>query len=376
VAAPADVSSAGASPPARKYVTPGVPARPRNRRGARRVMPLLLLLVVAALAYLAIQLFQPFGDGDGHGAVAVRIPEGATADEIADLLEEKGVVKSSFFFNLRTRIDGKRDALKAGPFNLRQDMHYGAAIAAITKTPPPPKTIKVTVPEGLSIRETVPLVTSAGLRGSYLKAACAASARKLGAPRSAACPEGFLFPATYELKPRGTAKSLVAQQLSAFGDTFKGVDLTRAKRKNLSRYDIVTIASMVEREASADADRALVAGVIYNRLKRDMPLGIDATIRYERKNWSRPLRVSELERDTPYNTRLHTGLPPTPIGNPGLKSLQAAANPSTKPYLFYVVKPCGNGVHAFSSTEAQFQRDVDAYNAAREKRGGKDPSRC
>jgi uncharacterized YceG family protein len=149
-----------------------------------------------------------------------------------------------------------------------------------------------------------------------------------------------------------------------------------AKRKNLTRYDVLTIASMIEREAQLDRERPLVAAVIYNRLSQGMPLGIDATIRYETRNWSRPIRVSELEADTPYNSRLNTGLPPTPIGNPGQKSIEAAANPARKDYLFYVVKPCGEGEHAFSSTDAQFARDLEKYDAARAARGGKSPANC
>ena len=129
---------------------------------------------------------------------------------------------------------------------------------------------------------------------------------------------------------------------------------------------MLIIASMVEREAQLDKERPLVAAVIYNRLKDGMTLGIDATIRYYENNWARPLRVSELERDSPYNTRLNRGLPPTPIGNPGLASIKAAANPARKDYLFYVRKPGDSGEHAFSSTDAQFQRDVAKYQASRE----------
>ena len=116
--------------------------------------------------------------------------------------------------------------------------------------------------------------------------------------------------------------------------------------------------------------------MIYNRLKDGMPLGIDATLRYELKNWTDPLKVSELEADTPYNTRTNTGLPPTPIGNPGLASMQAAAAPANVDYLFYVVRPCGNGAHNFSATDAEFQQDVAEYNAKREELGGKSPVTC
>jgi uncharacterized YceG family protein len=152
--------------------------------------------------------------------------------------------------------------------------------------------------------------------------------------------------------------------------------MSYAKKKNLSRFDVVTIASMVEREASLDRERPLIAAVIYNRLKQGMPLGIDATIRFATRNWTRPLRVSELNIKSGYNTRTHQGLPPGPIGSPGLASLKAAAHPARVKYLFYVVKPCGDGAHAFSSTDAQFQKDVAKYNSARAKKGGKSPSKC
>jgi uncharacterized YceG family protein len=152
--------------------------------------------------------------------------------------------------------------------------------------------------------------------------------------------------------------------------------MTRAKRRNLDAYDVLIIASMVEREARVAKERPLIAAVIHNRLREGLPLGIDATIRYATGNWSRPLRQSELERDTPFNTRLHQGLTPTPIGNPGLSSIRAAANPADRDFLYYVVKPGTCGEHAFSSTEEQFQQDVQRYNEAREAAGGNSPTTC
>ena len=133
---------------------------------------------------------------------------------------------------------------------------------------------------------------------------------------------------------------------------------------------------MVEREASVAEDRPLIASVIYNRLKVGMPLGIDATIRYATGNWTEPLKVSELAIDSPYNTRTNASLPPGPIGNPGLDSIKAAANPANTDYLFFVVKPCGEGEHAFSETDAEFQADVDRYKAERAAQGGQSPTEC
>jgi UPF0755 protein len=259
-------------------------------------------------------------------------------------------------------------------------MPYKDALAALTEAPKSAPTIDVTLPEGPSRRELAPRVKAAGVRGSYVTASESSKLlrpRSYGAPKGTKGLEGFLFPDTYQLRSRtATSKALVNLQLRQFKKEFAQIDLTRARRSHLSRYDVLIIASMIEREAQVPKDRRLISAVIYNRLQRRIPLGIDATLRYRLNNWSKALRESELNIDSDYNTRRRLGLPPTPIGNPGLASLQAAADPAKAKYLFYVVKPCGNGAHAFSSTDAQFQKDVAAYNKARDKRGGKDPSHC
>jgi UPF0755 protein len=367
---------------------PGAPGMPphRNlgvqktrRRWLRRVIVLLVVLGLAAIAVAGFMLYQPF-HGQGYDAVVVKIPEGSSAGEIGDLLASKGVVESGFFFALRARLGGDRGKLRAGTYTLKRSMPYKDALAALTQAPTAAPTIDVTLPEGPSRRELAPRVRQAGVRGSYVKASersSLLSPRKYGAPKATKGLEGFLFPDTYELRSRtATAKELVGMQLRTFKREFAKVDLKRARRKHLSRYDVLVIASMIEREAQVPRDRRLISAVIYNRLQKGMPLGIDATLRYRLNNWSKALRESELNIDSDYNTRRRIGLPPTPIGNPGLASIQAAADPASAKYLFYVVKPCGNGAHAFSSTDAQFQKDVAAYNRARDKRGGKDPSHC
>jgi len=139
---------------------------------------------------------------------------------------------------------------------------------------------------------------------------------------------------------------------------------------------VITIASMVEREAQLARERPLIAAVIYNRLHEGIPLGIDATVRFGTGNWIAPLTRSQIAIDSPYNTRMRGGLPPGPIGNPGLASLRAAAHPARVPYLYYVVKPGRCGEHAFSSDFAQFQRDQQRYSAAREAAGGRSPTSC
>ena len=326
------------------------------------------------MLYLVNALFQPLAD-DGSGDVQVTIPANSSASDVADILEREGVVDSAFFFEVRTRL--ANEDLQAGTFTLQEGMPYGDAIKALSETPAAPRTVKITIPEGRARRETAPLVRKTGLSGSYLAASEKArgfSTRKYGAPRSAPSLEGFLFPATYELEPDASSRDLVAKQLETFEREIDKVSMRRARQRNLSTYDVLIIASMIDREATLDKERRLVSAVIHNRLREDMPLGIDATIRYATRNWTRPLRQSELAIDSPYNTRRRIGLPPTPIGSPGLASIRAAANPANVDYLYYVVKPNGDGAHNFSSSDAEFQRDVEAYKRERAARGGKDPS--
>jgi UPF0755 protein len=356
----------------------GVPSRSR-RRWARRIIALAAVLLVAGIVVVAVLLFQPF-HSKGYDAVVVTIPPGSSTAQIGDLLAKKGIVDSGFFFEIRARLGGDRGKLRAGTYTLKKSMSYSDALAALTAAPKAAPTVRITLPEGPSRTELAARVKQAGIRGSYVAASAQSgllNPRDYGAPKGTKTLEGFLFPDTYELaSSTATSKRLVSQQLKTFKRELAKVDLKRAKQRNLSRYDVLIIASMIDREALVPKDRRLISAVIYNRLRRGMPLGIDATLRYRLNNWSRPLKQSELNMTSAYNTRKVQGLPPTPIGNPGLAALQAAANPANVKYLFYVVKPCGNGAHAFSSTDAQFQKDVAAYNEARNKRGGKDPSRC
>jgi UPF0755 protein len=359
--------------PPRRVPSARRPAPRRPTRGGywrRRIGALLALVAIGAALYAINATFQPF-HGDGTGAVRVMVPAGADAGQIGDILAARGVVASGTFFELNATLTGRRDSLRSGRYTLRHDMSNGDAISALEKGPKVRvvPTVNVTVPEGLSFREAAPLVDKGPLTGKYLKAATDRKVlrrvRRMGAPKGTDTPEGFLFPATYTLVEGSPARDLVAKQLNAFRARMGRLDLKYAKSKNLTRYDVLIIASLVEREAQLDRERPLIASVIYNRLKSGTPLGIDATIRYETRNWQRPIRVSELEADTPYNTRLRRGLPPTPIGNPGLKSLKAAAHPAKTDYMFFVRKPGKSGEHAFSKTNAEFVRDVARYQASR-----------
>jgi UPF0755 protein len=361
------------APAAPRLRPPATPRTGGGRHWGRRIFMLVVLVVIAAGLYAANKTFQPF-HGEGEGTVAVTIPEGADAGEIGTILADAGVIDSARFFELNATINGDRGELRPGKYTLKRGMSNGDAIAALQVVPEGPKpveTVDVRLLEGPSRKENAPVVDdSKKVKGSYARASSSKSTlrriRELGAPRGTKTAEGFLFPATYTLPEGSTANRLVKEQLDAFEENFAEVDMSYAKKKNLTRYDVIIIASMIEREAQLARERPLVSAVIYNRLNEGMTLGIDATIRYATNNWQRPIRVSELETPGPYNTRLNRGLPPTPIGNPGLASLKAAAKPANKKYLFYVRKPGKSGAHAFSSTDAQFERDRQRYQASRE----------
>jgi UPF0755 protein len=351
---------------------------PRDGTGGRRwggvVALVLVVLIVGGAAWFANALFQPFA-GDGDGSVRVRIPEGATLGDIAELLEREGVIQSASFFELRARIAGRSGNLRPGPYELREDMPYLLVLDQLEEGVPP-NVVQVTIPEGRSRAEVAPTVRR--LRGNYVRATRrhpALDPREYRAPRNATL-EGFLFPATYELKKGQPVRRLVREQLEAFERNFDKVDMSYARRRNLTPFDVLTIASLVEREAAVASERRLVASVIYNRLRDGIRLDIDATTRFVTGNWEEPLKVSELQNPDPYNTRVHYGLPPGPIGSPGLASIKAAARPAKSDYLFYVVAVCGNGKHKFAETNAEFEQYVAEYNQAREERGGKSPSNC
>jgi UPF0755 protein len=365
--APPGVDGDGRPPP--RGPRPPRPPRP----GARLLALGALGLLVGALVWFLASLFQPFA-GDGHGTAVVRVPKGAGVSDIGDLLASRGVVSRSFFFELRARLGGDAGDLKPGTYRLRHDMSYGAALDALTKGPST-AIVTLTIPEGRSRREVAGIV-GRSLTGRYVAASRHShllDPRRYGGRRARDL-EGFLFPATYELKRHRPVSLLVNEQLITFKRELPKVNMRFARSKNLNAYDVLTIASMVEREVQVPRERPLVASVIYNRLHAGMPLQIDATVRFATHNWTRPVRRSELRDPSPYNTYTHPGLPPGPIGSPGLASIRAAARPARTRYLYYVVKPGGHGAHAFSSTSAGFERDLKRYNQARARRGGRAPN--
>jgi UPF0755 protein len=343
--------------------------RPPKRSGPywrRRILALALVLVGALVAWFLVAFFQPppFDPGDGSGEAIVTVPEGATASEVADLLTKNDVVSNGTLFEWRLKLAGESDKILPGRYVLAHNMSYGTAIDRLTSSG---GQVTVTIPEGEDRAQIAATVKNLGLSGDYLAASKTFKGfdpNKYGAkdPKSL---EGFLFPATYELDPGASVDQLISEQLQAFQQNIAGVDMSYAKSKNLTIYDVLTIASMIDKEVQVASERPLVAAVIYNRLHRGMPLGIDATTRFQFHNYTGDITASQLRSPSPYNTRINAGLTPTPIGNPGLDAIKAAAHPAKVNYLYYVLKANGNGQHCFTASGSEFNQLVAAYNAGR-----------
>jgi peptidoglycan lytic transglycosylase G len=243
-------------------------------------------------------------------------------------------------------------AVWAGWTALKSDSN---SAPAPTTTVAAPKQVRITLPEGLTVAQMARAADAASpgitARGYLLQARRQPVPAGFGKPTS---PEGFMFPDTYFVYEKEPAAALVEKQLENFRTKWATVDMTYARSKNLTNYDVLTIASMIEKEVVVPRERALVAAVIYNRLHLRMPLGIDATLRYGLNiPPTQAITESQLASSSRYNTRKFRGLPPTPIANPGLASIQAAAHPAKVDYLYFVRKPdCRS--HFFTASVERF----------------------
>jgi UPF0755 protein len=248
------------------------------------------------------------------------------------------------------------------------------AATAVAATPAPSPSFGVLFSEGMTARQMTGRVAAVRtiaitkrhvrpvLTGTSYAAALATVPTPSGfAGAKRGNLEGFLFPSLYRFGASTTATELIGQQLQAFSSNWKKVDLSAARARGTTPYQVLIVASMVERETVAPEERPLVAAVIYNRLAKGMPLSIDATIRYGLGiPGTSALTKAELAKDTPYNTRLHTGLTPTPIGNPGLASMRAAAQPANVDYLYYVRMP-DKKHHFFTADDKEFCQKAAEY---------------
>jgi UPF0755 protein len=336
----------------------------QRRRGLKGLVALLALLLVAGgLAFSAFHYYSWCQQASGpRTPLTFTVREGASGSEVADALHERGVLRCGMVSGWLLRRDGLEEEIRAGTYRLTTNMTPDAAFRVLS-SPPVVKTVRLTIPEGYRLTQIAERVRQElGIpERAFLEDATSGDwMLPPYLPKRAATTEGFLFPATYQFTKDGTtADDVIWRLLEAFKVETKDLPWRDARKLGVSRYQAVVIASMIEKEAKVERDRPLIASVIYNRLERHMPLGIDATLLYDDPTPDGALSESDLTYDSPYNTRLHRGLPPTPIASPGLPSLEAALEPANTDYLYYVL--CGpDGHHRFAVTYQQHLRNVQA----------------
>ena len=346
----------------------GSAASPR-RRGRRRLAGLAVLVVLALAVGIGVGAVRAyFSPGEVGAEVKVTIPEGSSLKQIAAILADHGVVEHASLFVYKVKDDGHESDFKPGTYTLRVNEPYDRLVALLLKGAAPP-TIDVTLPEGLMITEQAQRIAEAVPGFDPVQYARIAkedpSAVKVEGYEAGTTLEGLLFPATYQVREKIKPRAFIDLQLAALRENLDKVDMTRARKANLTEYDVVIIASLIEGEARVADERDLVAAVIWKRLREGMLLQIDAAIQYALGERKPELTYDDYKVESPYNVYKYAGLTPTPINSPGLAAMQAAANPARVDYLYYVARADGSGRHYWSNDYDQFLRDKEraAQNA-------------
>lgn len=321
------------------------------------------VIVFALGGWWVLKQIDPGGAGE---EVAITIPAGATTAQIANLLEREGVVTNATVFQYYVRWRG------AGPFDagiydgMRKRSRMDDVIDRLESGPLPPAITQIVIPEGMWLKDISAKILDTFPNMNELELLAAlTSVRSKYQPDDSTELEGLLFPATYAVQEgdESDEQKLVRQMVAAFDEVGDEIGLGLAPfvlegaagSRVISPYEVVIVASMIEREARVPDERPMVARVIYNRLREGMTLGIDATVLYALGEHKDVLTRSDLEVDSPYNTRRYGGLPPTPIASPGKASLEAALNPAEGGWLYYVISD-EDGRHFFTDSFSEFER--------------------
>ncbi|WP_166175716.1 endolytic transglycosylase MltG [Rubrobacter tropicus] len=333
--------------------------RKRRSNWGPTVLGVLLLAGALGAVYLIYtSAFAGGGDDEAEGPAQVEVVKGDTLSTVATKLERAGVISSAFVFKVEARVDGRDTTVKTGRYTFQPGADADEILSKLTAGEAVP-TIAVTVPEGLTLSETARTVAE-GTDISAGKFEAAARRTDYGyaflQDSRAQTTEGYLFPRRYDFEKGVTAPQVVDRLLGQYLLETEGLDIAGAReRLGLTEHELVTVASMIEKEAANAEERPVIASVIYNRIRKDMPLQIDATIQYALKRPKENLSYSDLEIESPYNTYENEGLPPGPICSPSLQSLRAALEPAQTNHLYYVLK-AGGEEHFFTNDYDEFLR--------------------
>ncbi len=334
-----------------------------------KIITLLLILILSMSSGFASSCFLDTGIPDNETEVSegieveVIIVEGMTLDQIAAVLEDNQVVDNGFMFRLYVQQKGKEKSLVPGTYNLLTGSEYGEVMDELSSGPVI-IIFTVAIPEGYIISDIVERFSSElpFIDIDEMLLAVNADNYNYDYIENDESLEGYLFPKTYEVTMDYNAHDIVDMMLAQYRYETGDLDYADPENNGFSKYDILKIASMIEREAYIPEERELISAVIHNRLNIGMPLGIDATLTYFLEKWDELLTVSDLETDTGFNTRLYAGLPPTPICNPGLAAITAAIKPADVDYLYFVVTDSQTHEHSFTNNYDEHINNINNAN--------------
>jgi UPF0755 protein len=344
----------------------------------------LLFLMAAGAGSVLLYVWNGLKPTAAGEPVQIEIPKGISANRTADLLEQNGIIRNALLFKYYLQMKDQGDHFQAGLYEMRPGMTNDEIIAMLNegRTVKPP-TFRFTIPEGYTIEKIADKLEAEGLidKAAFLKLADSAEAR-VWSSAAASVPndeqlvhplEGYLFPETYEMEASSTEadilKRMMAEldrKLDQLPDNWQDI----LEERNMTLHELLTVASLVEREVAVAEERPIVASVIYNRLKEGMPLQVDATVQYALGGTKERLLEEDLEIDSPYNTYKIPALPPGPIASPSLSAIRAALEPEETEYLYYVTKKDGSRTHLFAKTFKEHQENIRKSEAMAAQGGG------
>ena len=347
--------------------------RPQQQRRSKTplIAAIVSLLAIAVIAYFFVvpavkSMFAPQqGQTVAAGQdVSITIPEGASGDDIASILSKNHVIENPKDYYAAVAKEGAEMSLKPGDYTLKTGMDAVDVVRQLVAGPNSGAVL--TIQEGLTLEQTAERVEAVyGISKDEFLAQAKASKYADDYPFLEGAYndslEGYLYPKTYTFTGAPSADDIIRKLLDQFVSETASLNLDKGAN-GLSAQQIVTMASLIERETAVDSERPTIASVIYNRLDADMPLQIDAAIVYARGGGNQAVTYSDLEIDSPYNVYKNYGLTPGPICSPSISSIKAALNPDKTDYLYYVASATGDGTHKFSSDYEQFEKDSQEYS--------------
>lgn len=344
---------------------PERPVRGKVRKGRLFAVLLVLGLVMGGCTAVVNSLIG--GSELASEPVTVEVPQGVGAGGVADLLEERGVIRSARIFKIQARLDDRSSRIRPGTYEFEPGASFDEILTALTEVPEAAPSFRVTIPEGLNVEQTIERIADAEnspLRKKALRRALPKVALPAWVPselpEGAEPFEGMLFPSTYDFLLDASAEDVLTELVDQTVTVMERVGVPEDER-----YETLIKASLIERETRVRSEQPMVSSVIHNRLEQGMRLQIDATVVYAKGETVNRVLTSDLQIQSPWNTYVVDGLPPTPISGAGESAIEAAANPAESDFLYYVVNDRDTGSHAFAETLEEHNRNVQSYREQR-----------